>query len=165
MMWDHVAKRRIHRSAIVACFVLWREISRCAFWNNPHIAAPDVCDGTSAVGESRQRIPRLSVLRAPISNRDPQFPMVSQLSPTLRLAPVLRLIALLFEELAHRRRPLVDVIVQPLFKLFSDFGRDVRREGRKIAHLCSRGGIQLLTSISLVSTCRRSWSPTAIRPI
>ena len=23
-----------------------------------HIAAPDVCDGTSAIGESRQRIPR-----------------------------------------------------------------------------------------------------------
>ena len=28
------------------------------FW---HIAAPDVCDGTSAVGESRHRIPGASV--------------------------------------------------------------------------------------------------------
>src|SRR6478609_3562757 len=26
--------------------------------HNRHIAAPDVCDGTSAVGESRHRIPR-----------------------------------------------------------------------------------------------------------
>ena len=29
--------------------------------HNRHIAAPDVCDGTSAVGESRHRIPGASV--------------------------------------------------------------------------------------------------------
>ena len=33
-------------------------IAHGRFW---HIAAPDVCDGTSAVGESRHRIPGASV--------------------------------------------------------------------------------------------------------
>ena len=36
-------------------------IAHGRFW---HIAAPDVCDGTSAVGESRHRIPGASVGQA-----------------------------------------------------------------------------------------------------
>ena len=41
---------------------LWERNSTCgAFGRSLHIAAPDVCDGTSAVGESRHRIPGASV--------------------------------------------------------------------------------------------------------
>jgi hypothetical protein len=53
---NDTAKPGIWNRQAGRCRALSAGPSRVRSWR--HIAAPDVCDGTSAVGESRHRIPR-----------------------------------------------------------------------------------------------------------
>ena len=50
-----VTSNSSHYTDLVVLASICTSISDCRLW---HMAAPDVCDGTSAVGESRHRIPR-----------------------------------------------------------------------------------------------------------